>query len=92
MKKTFSYDESKALVLARMELHRRPMSTSDIGYTAFPEAKFKSPQGAARAVGRIIKKMLDEKVIDFHWVNRGSVQYKPYGVVVEMWKNSGGCK
>lgn len=56
-------DESKALVLAKLKEVGR-MSTSEIGYTAFPDAQFKSPQGAARAAGKLISDLMKSKEID----------------------------
>lgn len=54
---TLTLEESKALVLEKMR-SLGTMNTSDIGYTAFPNARFKTPQGAARAAGRIIKELI----------------------------------
>lgn len=38
----------------------RPVSMRAMGYAAFPAARFKSPQGAALAVSRLVRTLLNE--------------------------------
>lgn len=51
--------------------HLRPLSMSQLGYQAFQGYRFKSPQGAALAVSRIVRGLLDRKILARG--NRGGV-------------------
>lgn len=54
----------------------RPAMMSAMGYAAFPAARFKSPQGAALAVSRLAKQLIDEGVITH---SARSTGYYPVG-------------
>lgn len=40
-----------------------PQPASSLGIAAFPDAKFRSPQGAALAAGRLIRALRDDGLI-----------------------------
>lgn len=42
---------------------RRPLSMSVMAYAAFPDYKFRSPQGAALAVCRTVRGLYDDKLL-----------------------------
>ena len=54
----------------------RPVSMSAMGYAAFPAARFKSPQGAALAVSRLAKQLINAGVITHSTYSTG---YYPVG-------------
>ena len=62
-----SEQQARANILKWMESvgasYDRPCMMSRIGYAAFPAARFKSPQGAAMAVSRIVRRMCDEGIL-----------------------------
>lgn len=65
-----SADDAKRNILAFLSEHCRDASRlgqkSTIGYAAYPGYTFKSPQGAAFAVARIVRELADEGLVQYH--------------------------
>lgn len=68
--KFISHDDSRRAILQGMltanftwDGERRGTPTSGVAYFAYPGYVFRSPQGAALAVSKLIRKMYDEGLI-----------------------------
>jgi hypothetical protein len=69
-----SQAESELLVLKALATDdggTRYLSLSNLGYVAYPGYQFKSPQGAALAVARLVRSLVDRKLVRFSIKPRG---------------------
>lgn len=84
--------EAKENLLAWMDrasiCFERPAMMSAMGYAAFPAARFKSPQGAALAVSRLAKQLINAGVITHSTYSTG---YYPVGRFRDQIMSGCGC-
>ena len=68
--------EAKLRILRHIAHHGPITFKSAMGYVAYPDYSFKTPQGAAFAVSRIAREMFDDGLIT-EWLCRA-----PYGIQI----------
>jgi hypothetical protein len=55
----------RANILTGLKSARFPLNKAALGYLAFPDYTFQTPQGAAFSVAKIVRDMITEKLIRF---------------------------
>lgn len=66
-------ETARANILAALRRSKFPLNKAALGYCAFPDYSFQTPQGAAFSVAKIVRDMMTEKLIQYCINGRGYV-------------------
>lgn len=66
-----SADDAKRNILLGLLGSKQGTNKSGLGYLAYPNYRFKAPQGAAFAVAKIARQLEDDKLIQTHYSYHG---------------------